>query len=113
MEISLKDKVAVVTGASSGIGLAIARTYLECGAMGVVAVFRRKEIPNELDEVQRRFPGRFVIVHGDVGEEQTSIDFVRVGLGKFGRIDVLVANAAVSIVKPVHLHTPEEWDHVM
>jgi NAD(P)-dependent dehydrogenase (short-subunit alcohol dehydrogenase family) len=50
MENSLAGKVAVVTGASSGIGLAVTRTYLECGAKGVVAVFRRREIPQELDE---------------------------------------------------------------
>jgi dihydroanticapsin dehydrogenase len=113
MEISLENKVAVVTGASSGIGLAITKTYLECGAMGVVAVFRRKEAPGELDELQNRFPGRLVIVHGDVGEEQTSIDFVKIGLEQFGKIDVLVSNAAISIVKALHLHTPEEWDAVM
>jgi len=113
VEISLKDKVAVVTGASSGIGLAIVRTYLECGAMGVIAVFRRKEIPSELEEAQKKCSGRLVVVQGDVGEEQTSIEFTRVGLEQFGRIDVLVSNAAVSIVKPVHLHTPEEWDLVM
>jgi NAD(P)-dependent dehydrogenase (short-subunit alcohol dehydrogenase family) len=113
MEISLKNKVAVVTGASSGIGLAIAKTYIECGATGVVAVFRRKETPSELDEIKNRFPRRLAIVHGDVGEEQTSIEFTKIALEQFGRIDVLVANAAVSIVKPVHLHTPEEWDDVM
>ena len=45
MEISLAGKVAVVTGASSGIGLAITQTYLECGAAGLVAVFRRKNVP--------------------------------------------------------------------
>jgi len=113
MEISLENKVAVVTGASSGIGLAITRTYLECGALGVVAVFRRKEAPGELDAIQNRFPGRLVVVHGDVGEEQTSIDFVKIGLERFGKIDVLVSNAAISIVKPLHLHSPEEWDGVM
>ena len=48
MNISLEGKVAIVTGASSGIGLAITRAYLDWGAAGVVAVFRRNEIPEEL-----------------------------------------------------------------
>jgi NAD(P)-dependent dehydrogenase (short-subunit alcohol dehydrogenase family) len=113
MEISLKNKVAVVTGASSGIGLAIVRTYLECGAQGVIAVFRRKETPDELDEIQKGASGRLIVVQGDVGEEETSAEFTRVALERFGKIDVLVANAGVSIVKSVHLHTPEEWDYVM
>ena len=43
MKIALDGKVAVVTGASSGMGLAVTRAYLDCGAPGVVAVFRRKE----------------------------------------------------------------------
>lgn len=113
MNISLEGKVAVVTGASSGIGLAITRTYLDCGSAGVVAVFRRKEIPEELTEALRRYPDRLVIVRGDVAEEQTSIDFTKAALGHFGRLDILVSNAAISIVKAVHLHTPEEWDTVM
>jgi NAD(P)-dependent dehydrogenase (short-subunit alcohol dehydrogenase family) len=113
MEISLAGKVAVVTGASSGIGLAITRSYLECGAAGIVAVFRRKNIPEELDLIQRRFPQKVVIVQGDVGEEQTAIEFTRAAVERFGHLDVLVSNAAISVVKPLHLHTPEEWDEVM
>ncbi len=56
MEISLAGKVAVVTGASSGIGLAITRAYLDCGAEGVVAVFRRNELPEELQEATNSIP---------------------------------------------------------
>ncbi len=113
MEISLNSKVAVVTGASSGIGFAITKTYLECGARGVVGVFRRQETPKELEELREQYAERIVIVHGDVGEERTAVEFTRAAVDSFGRIDVLVANAAVSIVKPIHLHSPEEWDQVM
>ncbi len=113
MEISLAGKVAVVTGASSGIGLAITRAYLDCGAMGVIAVFRRPEVPEELQEALQLYPDRLVIVRGDVAEEQTAIDFTKTALDRFGRLDILVSNAAISIVKAIHLHTPEEWDSVM
>jgi NAD(P)-dependent dehydrogenase (short-subunit alcohol dehydrogenase family) len=113
MDISLAGKVAVVTGASSGIGLAVTRAFLACGAQGVTAVFRRNEIPEELQEAIDLYPGRVAVVHGDVAEEQTTIALTQTTLERFGRIDVLVSNAAVSIVKPLHLHTPEEWDAVM
>jgi len=113
MEISLAGKVAVVTGASSGIGMAIVRTYLACGAQGIIAVDRRKDVPEELQQAHKLYPGKLHIVHGDVSEEQTAVAFTQSALEHFGRLDVLVNNAAVSVVKPLHLHTPEEWDSVM
>jgi NAD(P)-dependent dehydrogenase (short-subunit alcohol dehydrogenase family) len=113
MNVSLQGKVAVVTGASSGIGLAITRAYLDAGAKGVVAVFRRNEIPAELTEALNLYPEKLVIVRGDVAEEKTAIEFTKTAIDKFGRLDVLVSNAAISIVKAIHLHTPEEWDRVI
>ena len=113
MNVSLEGKVAVVTGASSGIGLAITRAYLDAGATGVIAVFRRNEIPEELEEALKLYPEKLVIVRGDVAEEKTSADFTRAAMDKFGRLDILVSNAAISIVKAVHLHTEQEWDTVI
>jgi NAD(P)-dependent dehydrogenase (short-subunit alcohol dehydrogenase family) len=112
LKISLSGKIAVVTGASSGIGLAVARRFLDCGAEGVVAVFRRSDAVPELAECKSRFGEKLQIVHGDVANEQTSMEFAATSMRSFGRIDVLVCNAAVSIVKPIHEHTPEEWDLV-
>ena len=112
MEISLSGKVAVITGASSGIGLGVTRRFLECGAKGVVAVFRRSDIPSELAECKSRFGEKLQIVQGDVAEEQTAIDFTETSTRCFGKVDILVSNAAVSIVKAIHEHTPEEWDAV-
>jgi NAD(P)-dependent dehydrogenase (short-subunit alcohol dehydrogenase family) len=113
MEISLAGKVAVVTGAYSGIGLATTRAYLGCGAAGLIAVDRRKDVPEELEEAQKLHPGKLHIVCGDVAEEQTAIEFTQAALNHFGRLDILVSNAAVSVVKALHLHSPEEWDSVM
>jgi NAD(P)-dependent dehydrogenase (short-subunit alcohol dehydrogenase family) len=113
LEISLANHVAVVTGASSGIGLAVVRAYLQCDAAGVVAVFRRSALPEELIRLQSQFPGRISVVHGDVGEESTAAAFTGTALRQFGKLNILVNNAAVSVVKPIHEHTPEEWDAVM
>lgn len=113
VEVSLAGKVAVITGASSGIGLAVARQYLECGAKGVVAVFSRAEIPAELGVCKSQFGDRLQIVQGNVAEEETAVRFTSVSISTWGHLDVLVCNAAKSVVKPIHLHTPEEWDEVL
>lgn len=112
MEVSLAGKVAVVTGASSGIGLAVTQQFLLAGAEGVVAVFRRSGLPPQLEECLTRFPGRLEIVRGSVADECTAQAFSAAALHRFGRIDILVCNAAESIVKAIHEHTPEEWDAV-
>jgi NAD(P)-dependent dehydrogenase (short-subunit alcohol dehydrogenase family) len=112
VNISLSGKVAVVTGASSGIGLAVVRQFLECDASGVIGVFRGRSDPPELMECKARFGEKLQIVRGDVGEEETAIAYTKAAVDNFGRLDVLVCNAAVSVVKAIHEHTPEEWDDV-
>jgi dihydroanticapsin dehydrogenase len=113
MNISLASKVAVVTGAASGIGMAITRQFLECGAAGAISVDRRPGIPDELRDCQNKFGSKLVIVHGDVGQESTVEQFTKAAIDNFGRIDILVNNAGVSVVRAIHEHTPEEWDLVM
>jgi NAD(P)-dependent dehydrogenase (short-subunit alcohol dehydrogenase family) len=113
MEITARDKVVIITGASSGIGLAMVPTFLESEAAGVVAVFLEPEAPPALRDLQSRFGDRLQCVSGDVREESTAQRFTRAALDHFGRIDVMINNAAISVVKPIHEHAPEEWDAVM
>ena len=113
MHISLAHKVAVVTGAFSGIGMAITRRFLECGAAGVIAVDRQPGIPNQLRECGEKFGTKLVLTHGDVAQESTAEEFTRAAIDNFGRIDVLISNAGTSVVRAIHEHTPEEWDRVM
>lgn len=113
MNISLAGKVAVVTGASSGIGMAIVRLFLESAAEGVVGVFLPTEIPGTLSDLKASYNDRLQLVMGDVGVEATAVEFTHIALQHFGRIDVLINNAGTSVVKPLHEHTPEEWDLVL
>jgi NAD(P)-dependent dehydrogenase (short-subunit alcohol dehydrogenase family) len=112
VNVTLTGKVAIVTGAASGIGLATVLKFLESDAKGVVAVDVAAEPPAAFrDQIAA---GRLKYVRGDVTSDDTARQFTRAALDAFGgRIDILVNNAGVSVVKPVHEHTPEEWDAVM
>jgi NAD(P)-dependent dehydrogenase (short-subunit alcohol dehydrogenase family) len=110
MQITLAGKTAIVTGAASGIGLAIVLKYVEADARGVVAV----DVAEEPEALRRlSASGRVRYVRGDVGKEETAREFTRVAIDSFGGIDILVNNAGIAQVKPLHEHTPEEWDRVM
>ncbi len=110
MNITLTGKTAIVTGAASGIGLATVLQFLESGAAGVVAVDRAAE-PSEA--LRPHITDRLRYVGGDVATDETARRFTREAMDSFGRVDVLVNNAGVSVVKPLHEHTPEDWDLVM
>ena len=111
MNVTLKGKVAVVTGAASGIGLAAVLQFLQSGIDGVIAVDIAADVPEPLRE--KLATGRLHYLRGDVALEPTAREFTRLATESFGRLDVLVNNAGVSVVKPIHEHTPEEWERVM
>lgn len=111
MQVTLAGKVAIVTGAASGIGLAIVKQYLNSGIVGLVAVDLAADIPASLAGIEHG--GRMIYIGGDVGTDDTARRFTGAALGQFGRIDILVNNAGINVVKALHLHTPEEWDLVM
>ena len=113
MNITLSGKVAIVTGAASGIGLATVGQFLDSRIVGVVAVDLAPE-PEHLTQLRAGMgAGRLHYVQGDLAAEETSRRFTELAMASFGRIDILVNNAGISIVKPLHEHTLEEWDRVM
>ncbi len=113
MNVTLDGKTAVITGAGSGIGRATVLKFLDAGA-GVVAVDRRADLAASLlPDCPSEHRGRLETVRGDVSVEETAQEFTRAALDRFGGLDVLVNNAAVSVVKPLHEHTPQEWNDVL
>ena len=111
MNVGLNGKVAIVTGAASGIGLATVKQFLDSGAAGVVGVDLALQAPAELSH--RLDASELIWVSGDVGVEAPARIATQLAMDRFGRIDILVNNAGTSVVKPLHLHTPEQWDQVM
>lgn len=111
VNVTLTGKTAIITGAASGIGHAAVLQYLAADAAGVVAVDVAEDLADRFAGHADR--GRLVCVVGDVGADETSSRFSQAALASFGRIDVLVNNAGISVVKPLHEHTPAEWDAVL
>lgn len=94
--MDIKDKVAIVTGASSGIGMATARLFSKKGAK--VALAARSE--NKLKELAKELPDSFV-VKTDMTKADSVKNMVDKTLGHFGRIDILVNNAGQGMSAPV------------
>jgi 3-oxoacyl-[acyl-carrier protein] reductase len=109
MQIDLKGKVAIVTGAGRGIGRAIATTLAAEGATTVVTDVRQEL----LDDVRKQFVG-----HGwsgaqhrcDVRDATRIAEVIDAVVREFGRIDVLVNNAGVAPGAPVETLSEEIWD---
>ncbi len=111
-QFKLTGKVALITGASRGLGRAIAVGLAQAGAK-VAAVSRNMELTEETANEIRREGGEAVAIRADVknaGDVKSMVDAV---LKKFGRIDILVNNAGISIPKDTIDILPEEWDEVI
>jgi NAD(P)-dependent dehydrogenase (short-subunit alcohol dehydrogenase family) len=102
-------RVALVTGATSGIGRACAETFAARG-WGVVTVARRED---ELRRQAGRLGEACVAVAGDVAEASTSRAAVTAALDRFGRLDAAVANAGVTLAKPIDDTTTAELDRLL
>lgn len=94
----LTNKVALITGASAGIGQAAARALAGEGAK-LVLTARRRDRLEALAAEAKKLGGEAVIVTGDIREEETSKAAVAEALKAYGRIDILIANAGMGIYK--------------
>jgi NADP-dependent 3-hydroxy acid dehydrogenase YdfG len=104
----LDGKVAVITGASSGIGEATVQALAAEGA-AVVAGARRKERLDGLADVVTRGGGKAVAVECDVTDEEQAHGLVRRAVEEFGRIDILVNNAGVMLLSTVGKGLSDQW----
>ncbi|MDR3298308.1 MAG: glucose 1-dehydrogenase [Candidatus Nomurabacteria bacterium] len=108
----LKDKVAVVTGASSGLGADSARAYAKNG-VNVALLARRKEKIDALAKELKDFGVEALAVQCDVTDETQVKKAVAATIKKFGRIDILLNNAGVAVSGGVDTLTEENWDKSM
>src|SRR6266568_4885681 len=91
----LTGQVALITGASSGIGRAIARAFLNEGADLVVVARRAERLQALADEAQQS-GRRCAVVVGDVREEETAKRAIQIATQQLGQLDILVNNAGIA-----------------
>ncbi len=110
----LKGKVAIVTGGTRGIGLAIVRTFLQNGARVALFGSRRETVENALSELKRENADRQVIGAWpdltDFAAVKAAVDSVAQELGT---PDILVNNAGISAREPLSEYTPESFKKIM
>jgi NAD(P)-dependent dehydrogenase (short-subunit alcohol dehydrogenase family) len=111
MPMRLKGKVAIITGAASGIGRAVAALFAKEGARVVVADVNDAGGNETLAEIGGTTAGRYI--HTDVSSAEEVEKLVNTTVSEFGGVDLLVNNAAVVLFKKLIDTTPEEWDHII
>ena len=108
----LKGKVAVITGANSGIGRATARLFAREGAK-VVCCDIQETITPRIDEVINGEGGQAVFAKIDVTRQEDCDRMLSTALASYGDLDILYNNAGSGIRKKLHEHTDEEWNFVL
>ena len=105
---SMKQKVAIVTGASSGIGEATAIALAAAGAKVAFAARRSERLETLTQRIQQN-GGEALPITADVANEAQVQDMVSATKDKWGRVDILVNNAGVMLLGPVYQANTEDW----
>lgn len=112
-QFDLTDKVAIVTGASKGIGAAIAKGLAEFGAKVVVSSRKQEAVDQVADEISA-FGGQATGIACHVGDDEQRKQLVEQTVAAYGRIDILVNNAAINpVYGPLAEVTGEVFDKIM
>ncbi len=110
--MKLQDKVAIVTGATKGIGVAVAQEYAREGAQ-VVLAGRTAELGEKVAEGIRQAGGDALFVTADVSQRADVERLVKAAVDRYGHIDIVVNNAGVNHSANFFDITDEDWDWVM
>ena len=106
-------KVAVVTGASRGIGKATALAPAREGCTVVVDYSRSEEKARDVVEAIRAVKSRAIAVRCDVSVRSEVEAMFKTTVGEFGKVDILVSNAGIAVVAPILETTDDVWDRTL
>ncbi|NKC05001.1 3-hydroxybutyrate dehydrogenase [Brucella haematophila] len=110
--MSLKNKVALITGSGSGLGRSIALRYAQEGAKVVVSDLSPDAVARTVEDIKALGGEAFGTIM-DVSDEEQVDTAVKDAVAHFGRIDILISNAGIQIVRPVEEFTLAEWKKML
>lgn len=113
-KLDLEGKVAIVTGASRGIGETIARGFVESGARVVISSRKPENILPVADSINAEYPDRAIGVPAHAGRRSETKSLVELAVDKFGRVDVAVNNASTNPhFGPLLTSEESHWDKIL
>lgn len=110
---NLKDKVAIITGGASGIGLATVKAFLDKGSKVVIADYNEEHGKAAEQELKSTYNDNVVFIKVNVAEEKQVENLVAETVKQFGKLDVIFNNAGIGVQKPSHELTDEEYKRVI
>jgi len=111
--MKLKDKIALVTGSSRGVGRSVALGFAKQGANVVVNYTSNENAANEVVEAIQSMGGKAIAVKADVAQKAEAENLVNSAIDTFGRLDILVNNAGFTRPSMMIKMTEDQWDQVV
>ena len=111
--MKLKDKIALVTGSSRGVGRAVALGFAKQGANVVVNYTSNENAANEVVEIIQSMGCKAIAVKADVAQKAEAENLVNSAIDAFGRLDILVNNAGFTRPAMMIKMTEDQWDQVV
>jgi len=111
--VRLKEKVALITGSSRGVGSAVALGFAKEGAKVIVNYTSNEKAANEVAEAIKQIGSQAIVVRGDVAKREEADSLVQAAIDEFGRLDILVNNAGFTRPAMMLKMTEEQWDEVV
>jgi 3-hydroxybutyrate dehydrogenase len=110
----MKDKIALITGSTSGIGYGIAKRFASFGAQIIINGFATNEVVNQITKELKDFGASDVFYHSaDMTKPDEINSMFQEIFGEFGKVDILVNNAGIQFVSPIEEFPAEKWEAII
>ena len=109
----LTGRVALVTGGSKGLGLAMARGFAEAGADVVISARHENELQAALKQIQDGTKGRAAYFVADMTDRSQVHRLAEQAIAKMGKVDILINNAGSNVPQPIDQIKDEDWDRII